>query len=117
MAPPKSMGIIDSFPHDSSPLLGIAHGPINIPQVHTIDLSFGNFTHNSPWSARHDREPRNNHIRRHDRPIQDLDVVFDDCEFANYTVGADIDMAANESGFDDGPWAKEDVVGDFEGVV
>jgi len=95
----------------------VPNTPINLPQIHAIHLPLRNLTHNPRRPARHNTKTRNHHIRRHDRPIQNSNIVFDNRELADDHVGPDVDVRTDERGFDDGGGAYEDVVGDFEGVV
>lgn len=91
----------------------ITNPPINLPQIHPLYLPLGNLAHDASGPPSHDRETRHNHIRRHHRPIQNLDVVLDNRKLANRAIRANRDVRADERGFDDGRGADEDVVGDF----
>jgi hypothetical protein len=97
--------------------LRIPHPPIDLPQIHPIHLALRNLAHHSRRASRHNTKTRNHHIWRHDTAIQDPHIVLNDRELADHDVGPDIDVRADERGFDDGGGSDEDVVGDFEGVV
>lgn len=104
-------------PVSSLPPLSITNPPINLPQIHTIQPPLRNLPHHPRRPPRHNTKTRNHHIRRHHTPIQYPHIILDDRELANYDIGSDIDVRADERGFDDGGRAYEDVVCDFEGVV
>jgi len=117
------MGIIDSFEisqvclTSTSSLLVVANTPVDFSQIHTINLTLCNFSNDSPWTASNNRETRYDHIRRHNCSIQNLDIVFDDCEFANNAIGPNIDVASYKRCFDNRSWPDEDMVCDLEGVM
>ena len=106
-------------PHPYPPLppLSVANPPINLPQIHTIQLPLRNLPHHPRRPPRYNTKTRNYHIRRHHTPIQYPHIILDDRELANYDIGSDIDVRADERGFDDGGRANEDMVCDFERVV
>ena len=99
------------------PPLSVANPPINLPQIHTIQLPLRNLPHHPCRPPRHNTKTRDHHIRRHHTAIQYPHIILDDRELANYDIGSDIDVRADERGFDDGGRANEDVVCDFERVV
>ena len=101
----------------SLPPLSITNTPINLPQIHTIQLPLRNLPHHPRRPPRHNTKTRNHHIRRHHTTIQYPHIILDDRELANYDIGSDIDVRADERGFDDGGRANEDVVCNFERVV
>jgi hypothetical protein len=110
------MGII-SFLVVHPKRLIISHTPINLPQIHPINLSLRNFAHNLRRPTRYNWETWYDHIGWHNAAIKYSHIVLDDCEFANYAVGTDGNMIAYQGSLDDGPRADEDVIRDFKRVV
>jgi hypothetical protein len=101
----------------SLPPLSVANPPINLPQIHTIQLPLRNLPHHPRRPPRHNTKTRNHHVRRHHTPIQYPHIILNDRELSNHDIRSDIDVRADERGFDDGGRANEDVVCDFERIV
>lgn len=95
----------------------IPYTPIQLSQIHPIDLALCNLAHNPRRPSRYHGETGYHHIWRHHAALEDPHIVLDDCELADYAVGADPDVAAYQRGFDDRACADEDVVCHFDGVV
>lgn len=100
-----------------SRVLIISNTSIDFPQVHTIDFSLRNLSNHSARPTSNNRKTGYNHIGRHNRPIQNLHIVLDDSKLANYAVGADVDMTANKSCFNNRARTDEDMICDLERVV
>lgn len=69
-----------------------------------------NLAYNACGLASDDAEARYHHIRGHDGAVEDADVVFNDGELADDDVLADVDVASDGGGLDDGSFADKDVV-------
>lgn len=74
----------------------------------------GQLSHNARRLASHDGKARDDHVRRNNRAVQDLDVVLDDGKLVDDAAAADVDMVADACRLHHRPLADKDVVADPE---
>lgn len=72
--------------------------------------TFRHLADNTTGLAGDDAEARYNHVGRYDGAVEDADVVLDNGELANYDVRADVYVASDRGGLDDGGFTDEYVI-------
>jgi len=92
----------------------VADGFVELPQLQGFVGPFRDLADDAGRLAGNDAEAGDDHVGREDGAFQNAHVVLDDGELANHRVLADVDVAPNGSGLDDGARADEDVVAHAE---
>lgn len=72
--------------------------------------TLGHLANNTRRLARDDTKTRYDHIGRYDGAIENPDIILNYSEFPDDDVCADMDVASDGGGLDDGCFADEDVV-------
>lgn len=88
----------------------IANSLVELPKLERLVTTLGDLADNARGLTSNDAEARYDHIRGHDGAVEDADVVFNDSELADDNVLADVDVASDRGGLDDGSFADKDVV-------
>lgn len=93
----------------------IPHRLVQIPQLECLDASLGDLANDPRRLTSDDAEAGNDHIRRHNRAVENFDVILDDGKLANDDLTANVDVVADLSSLDNGAGADKDVVAETEG--
>ena len=95
----------------------VSDGLIEVLQLKGLVSALRHLADDPGGLADDDAEAGDDHVGGDNGAVEDADVILDNGELAHDDSGADVYMAADGGGLDDGALANEDLITQSEGKV